>query len=144
MSVNSYGIGGSNVHVSFRCLDYLTSTVTNTREQIVIDSAASFGIKTPSAKIPSTEKSRKSLLLFSAGHEESLKRVSDNIKEYLNIYPDRREDTAYTLASRREHMKLRNFSVFGDASELFQVSAKVKYSGVSKVAYIFTGQGAQW
>jgi len=112
---------------------------------LVIDSAASFGISKPSPKVALAETSRKTLLLFSANHEESLKRVSEGIKEYLNVHPQRIKDTAYTLASRREHMKFRSFSISkGGASESLQVSPKVKYSGMSEVAFVFTGQGAQW
>lgn len=125
MSVNSYGIGGSNVH-------------------FVIDSAASFGITQPAAKIAATESPRKSLLLFSANHEESLKRASENVKEYLSLHPDRADDTAYTLASRREHMKFRNFAVWKGSYEDWEVAPKVKSLGSSQAAFVFTGQGAQW
>ncbi|KAF2259662.1 putative polyketide synthase [Lojkania enalia] len=126
MSVNSYGIGGSNVH-------------------FVIDSAASFGIIPPSPKEFSADAPRKSLLLLSANHEESLKRLSESVKSYLGLHPDRVEDAAYTLASRREHMKLRSFVVWKGASpEGWEVAPKVKWPGPSKAAFIFTGQGAQW
>jgi acyl transferase domain-containing protein len=126
MSVNSYGIGGSNVH-------------------FVIDSAASFGIIPLSPKEFSADVPRKSLLLLSANHEESLKRLSENVKSYLGLHPDRVEDAAYTLASRREHMKLRSFMVWKGASpEGWEVAPKVKWPGPSKVAFVFTGQGAQW
>ncbi|KAJ4302895.1 Mycolipanoate synthase [Kalmusia sp. IMI 367209] len=124
MSVNSYGIGGSNVH-------------------FVIDSAASFGISKPKMASATNPRPRKNLLLFSANHEESLKKVAKNIEDYINIHPDRIDDISYNLAQRREHMKFRNFSVFRGAGEPFEVSPKVKYQAPSKVAFVFTGQGAQ-
>ncbi|KAH8596055.1 putative polyketide synthase [Bisporella sp. PMI_857] len=61
-----------------------------------------------------------------------INRISENIEAYLNTHPERIDDTAYTLAQRREHMKLRNFSVFQGPSEPFEVSARTRY------------QGAQW
>lgn len=125
MSVNSYGIGGSNVH-------------------FVIDSAASFGITPRVPKVAAAEAPKKSLLLFSANHEDSLKRASENVKEYLSLHSDRADDAAYTLASRREHMKLRNFAVWKGTTEGWEVAPKVKYSGPSQAAFVFTGQGAQW
>jgi acyl transferase domain-containing protein len=124
MSVNSYGIGGSNVH-------------------LVIDSAASFGI-TPPLREKSTEGPRKALLLFSANHDESLRRVGEGVKEYLDLHPERIADAAYTLASRREHMKLRNFAVWKGAEGGWDVAPKVKCPGPAEAAFVFTGQGAQW
>lgn len=129
ISVNSYGIGGSNVH-------------------FVIESAASFGIKQSHAitseSVPPPTKSPKKLLLFSANHEGSLKRVAEGVKDYLKEHPERVDDTAYTLAQRREHLKLRNFSIFQGADASFNVSAQTKYQGLAKSAFVFTGQGAQW
>jgi acyl transferase domain-containing protein len=115
--------------------------------KFVIDSAASFGLKKPEAALEAaalSPKPRKSLLLFSANHEESLKRVAENTTAYVNNHPDRVEHAAYTLAERREHMKLRSFGVFSGPNEPFEVSARVKYQGPSQVAFVFTGQGAQW
>lgn len=73
-----------------------------------------------------------------------MKRVAEDIEGYLNAHPDRIDDTAYTLAQRREHLKLRNFSVFKGSSEPLEVAARTKYQGPSQVAFVFTGQGAQW
>ena len=115
--------------------------------QFVIDSAASFGItkaRAASNTVSHPQRPRKKLLLFSANHEESLERVAANIEGYINAHPDRIDDTAYTLAHRRERLKLRNFSVFKGPSERFEVSARTKYQGPSQVAFVFTGQGAQW
>jgi acyl transferase domain-containing protein len=82
--------------------------------------------------------------LFSANHAESLKRVSENVESYLKDHPDRLDDVAYTLAQRREHLKQRSYGVFTDVSSTFDVSAPIKFQGPRKVAFVFTGQGAQW
>ncbi|KAK7703237.1 Mycolipanoate synthase [Diaporthe eres] len=127
ISINSYGIGGSNAH-------------------FVIDSAASLNLKAPasSARALAAKKSSKNLLLFSANHPESLKKVAMNIEEYAKDHPGRIEDLAYTLAQRREHLKLRSYCIVQDDTTPFQVSAQFKSQGPRQAAFVFTGQGAQW
>lgn len=146
ISVNSYGIGGSNAHVTFRRLSKIQS-LRLTCVQFIIDSAASFGLDTPHLHVKSITKQqvrRTSLLLFSANHAESLKRVGENIEAYLDVHPDRLEDLAYTLAKRREHLKLRTHCVFKDDDTPFEVSTQTRFQGVREAAFVFTGQGAQW
>ncbi|ROW06904.1 hypothetical protein VMCG_04176 [Cytospora schulzeri] len=127
ISVNSYGIGGSNAH-------------------FVIDSAASLGLDVPVSppQDVATKTPRKNLLLFSANHTESLKKIAVNIEEYVKSHPDRLEDLAYTLAQRREHLKLRSFCIVQDDTTPFQVSPQIKFQGPRQAAFVFTGQGAQW
>ncbi len=115
--------------------------------QFVIDSAASFGLKKPIVAPISSSKqqtSRKTLLLFSANHPESLNQVAENIEGYLRRHPDNLDDLAYTLAQRREHLRLRSFCVVKDDAAPFIVSSQKKFQGPSQAAFVFTGQGAQW
>lgn len=131
--MNSFGISGSNFH-------------------LILDSAASFGVASSPEKIPNgispkPDSTTTELLLFSANHAESLKAVSQGYREYAEQHPDRHRDLAYTLAERREHLKIRSFSLVGargrDAP--FEASPQVKPKGTAnKVAFVFTGQGAQW
>lgn len=145
VSVNSYGIGGSNVHVSSNNGKYHTENSLTNFYQFVIDSAASFGIKAlTSPKLNAGGKRRKNILLFSANHHDALKKVAENIQEYLVKYPERVDDLAYTLARRREHLKLRSYAVVTDSLTPLEVSAQIKYQGPRTVAFVFTGQGAQW
>ena len=128
VSVNSYGIGGSNAH-------------------FIIDSAAQFGIgQQTHAQTSAFErhKPRKNLLLFSANHKDSLKQVAENVEDYLGKHPDRVDDLAYTLAERREHLKLRSYCVVKDDASPFEVSPQTKFQGSREAAFVFTGQGAQW
>lgn len=67
-----------------------------------------------------------------------------NIEEYVKDHPDRIEDLAYTLAQRREHLKLRSYCIVQDDTTPFQVSAQFKSQGPRQAAFVFTGQGAQW
>lgn len=65
-------------------------------------------------------------------------------QRYLGQHPDRLNSMAYTLAHRREHLKLRGFSVAESSSPL-QLTSNIKVvEQRAKVAFIFTGQGAQW
>ncbi|KAM7184617.1 polyketide synthase [Naviculisporaceae sp. PSN 640] len=138
-SVNSYGIGGSNAH-------------------FVIDSAASFGLGLPRS-IPralltyeltplTLPRKRPSLLVFSAGHPKSLRTMAQQNHEYLTQHSEQGlEDVAYTLAERRERFKYRGFSVISGASSIEKGAvdvAPVTSQGLEKVAFVFTGQGAQW
>ena len=112
--------------------------------QFIIDSATSFGVKTPSNTLSPSNQRRKNLLLFSANHAESLKKVAQNIEAYFREYPDRLGDLAFTLARRREHLKLRSYCVVKDDATPFEVSSQTKFQGPRQAAFVFTGQGAQW
>ena len=115
--------------------------------QFVIDSAASFGIQKPTPTINGTTKpqeKRKHLLLFSANHPESLKRVAENIEAYIEKHPDRLDDLEYTLAQRREHLKLRNYCIVQSDSASFVLSPQTKLQSLCQAAFVFTGKGAQW
>lgn len=81
---------------------------------------------------------------FSANHSETLKRITENIEVYCRKHPERLDDLAYTLAQRREHLKLRNFCVVKDNSAPFAISNQTKSQGPRQTAFVFTGQGAQW
>ncbi|PLB55540.1 putative polyketide synthase [Aspergillus steynii IBT 23096] len=125
ISVNSYGIGGSNAH-------------------FIIDSVAAYGVQCSGTHAPAVEKRSKSLLIFSANHVDALNEVAHNMECYLAAHPENAKDMAYTLAERREHLKLRSFSVVDGSSPGFHVSTPTKFQGLRKVAFVFTGQGAQW
>lgn len=120
ISVNSFGIGGSNAHV-------------------VLDSARSFGISPPALRTTKTPQ----LLVYSATSAESLKKMIANYEQFILRNPDRVTDLAFTLANKREHLLHRAFTVV----DLFQGSASsVTFKGNEKpnLAMVFTGQGAQW
>jgi acyl transferase domain-containing protein len=113
-----------------------------------LDSAASFGLAAPKSiplnpTLEEPQKSWKSLLLFSANHPESLRAIIQNYENYLEKHADSINDLAYTLSQRREHLKYRSFCVT-DGSVPFEVSPQTKSQVPSQVAFVFTGQGAQW
>ncbi|KAK5988830.1 Highly reducing polyketide synthase pspA [Cladobotryum mycophilum] len=125
IGVNSFGIGGSNAHV-------------------LLESAAEMGVARPSEPTRITDSHY--LLTFSAAHQDSLRQTVQKHEAYLRQHPDRLADLSYTLNARREPLPHRAFSVV-DASALDQpltISAFERASDVSTLAFVFTGQGAQW
>ncbi|KAF1990145.1 hypothetical protein K402DRAFT_371161 [Aulographum hederae CBS 113979] len=128
VSVNSFGIGGSNAHA-------------------VLDSARSFGIEPCVRARPQIEDAihdEPQLLLYSANSADSLKKMVANYGEYVEKNPDCIDDLAYTLANRREHLPHRTFAV-ASKSKLGS-SAPVVRAGTQSpnLVMVFTGQGAQW
>ncbi|KOS17128.1 Lovastatin nonaketide synthase [Escovopsis weberi] len=120
VSVNSFGIGGVNAHV-------------------IIESARQFGLSEHGGR-----------LTYSA---ESLDAQFKAVEEFVQ-----REsqvdlgDLAYTLAVKREHRPCRAFAVATatpDGIELSQSQPPKELSALTsprgpKIAWVFTGQGAQW
>ncbi|KAL8952153.1 MAG: hypothetical protein Q9222_001930 [Ikaeria aurantiellina] len=124
VSVNSFGLGGSNAHV-------------------IIDSAASFNLpKSDRAdRVPDTPH----LLLLSASSAPSLKNMIIGYEDWLIKRPDmadKLDDLAYTLANRREHLSHRAFKIVG-GSEIPASVGKMTNQSMNLIM-VFTGQGAQW
>ena len=92
VSVNSFGIGGSNAHV-------------------IVDSARIFN--TPKPVRESRLVSSPHLLLFSAGTAISLRKMKESFQDLVSDEPQDLQHLAYTLANRREHLAHRAFMVLG-------------------------------
>lgn len=126
VSVNSFGLGGSNAHV-------------------IVDSARGF---TAPKKIQDVDAgTQPQLLLFSAGSAPSLKTMTVDYEEWLSKKPNMAEvldDLAYTLANRREHLTHRGFKVVGGKTETTASPGKRMPSQPMNLVMVFTGQGAQW
>lgn len=120
VSVNSFGIGGTNAHV-------------------ILESAAHHNAETELDEGPETPQ----LLLYSANSQDSLEGVVKSHTEYLNKHPERIGDLAFTLSQRREHLPYRSFAV-SSKEQPGTVSAGTKSTQRPKLVFVFTGQGAQW
>ncbi|KAJ5653747.1 hypothetical protein N7490_000750, partial [Penicillium lividum] len=120
VSVNSFGIGGTNAHVIMDSL----SSVTHVQSDIP-----------PSRTTPR-------VLVLSAKNSKSLQKGVEKIKQYATGSPNDLNDLAYTLGTRRDHLAHRAFAIMDqDGGELeFERSQAIS----STTAFIFTGQGAQW
>ncbi|KAJ5297689.1 Acyl transferase/acyl hydrolase/lysophospholipase [Penicillium antarcticum] len=120
ISVNGFGIGGTNAHV-------------------ILESAKSFGLS-PVLKRPIAEPQ---LLVYSANTAQSLKNMKTAYETYIQKNPERVSDLAFTLSNKREHLPHRAYSVvntFGAAT----TSTSSNAGKPPNIVMVFTGQGAQW
>lgn len=134
VSVNSFGIGGTNAHV-------------------VIDSGASFGVgkKTETGnalKKFNVVQDTSQLLVLSANTPASLQSMIKQYQDFLDKASDSLNisDVAYTLANKREHLPYRSFILSGKDSlgAVAPPSTSSKAGNNPSIVMVFTGQGAQW
>ncbi|KAH7021375.1 KR domain-containing protein [Microdochium trichocladiopsis] len=129
-SVNSFGIGGANTHV-------------------VIDSAQSFlGCKSVAPMVNSGVQHTAAdphLVVLSANTSDSLRRQIENHRRYLEDNTHLLPEIAYILSARRDHLPYRTFAVVGQSAEInTSPTIKVTNTILPRLAFVFTGQGAQW
>ena len=107
-----------------------------------MDSAASFGLS--NAKSVSNSVPQPELLMLSAGHPKSLRSMQQNNQGYAAKHPGRLRDLAYTLSHRRERLPIRGFCITNGADDGTIHSPTSTGQPQKKIAFVFTGQGAQW
>lgn len=108
-----------------------------------MDSAASLCRQPSDVPVTTTSPNHPQLLVFSAHHPDSLKRSEDNYRRFVASHPCLIKDLAYTLGSRRPHLSYRSFCVTDGKSDI-ETSSPIKYKPSPQIAFVFTGQGAQW
>ncbi|KAG5978870.1 Type I Iterative PKS [Claviceps digitariae] len=125
VSVNSFGIGGSNAHV-------------------ILESAQMYCIPQRSVTQLSLE-AKPQLLLFSAASSSSLQSIKGQFNRWMERNPEKMGELAYTLAMRREHLTHRSFMV-ASLNKIPEITSQGRRIGNStpKLVMVFTGQGAQW
>lgn len=85
------------------------------------------------------------LLLLSAGHPDSLEQMQQSYQNYATKFPGRLDNLEYTLAKRREHLPIRGFCITkGDDVGVVMSQPLTSQPQKQPVAFVFTGQGAQW
>ena len=115
----------------------LTNSLTNGVTNVSVSSEDSWETVPPI--------SRPQLLVFSASHEASLSRSIEQYEHYLNQNTPSAPDLAYTLGAGREHKSHRAYCVTDDGKPPLTVSRPIKVSkNIPELAFVFTGQGAQW
>ncbi|KAL3444557.1 hypothetical protein BJX65DRAFT_310746 [Aspergillus insuetus] len=125
ISVNNFGVGGTNVHV-------------------ILDSASSLNLITNDERRSDTRPHPR-ILVVSVNSEKALSRQTENIKTYLDKNPHALRDLAYTLGERREHLAYRAFSLATEGQAIGPFNIGTTSCDVSpEVTFVFTGQGAQW
>ncbi|KAJ0168676.1 Lovastatin diketide synthase LovF [Colletotrichum tanaceti] len=141
IGVNSFGIGGTNVHIIIESAASVACYPTAVRGPGNVDTPPP---SPPLRREPAT------LLLFSASSEESLKRAVRGYQDVIQDNPLKLEALAYTLTHRRSHLAYRTFAVVagewtGSTAPEFLPAPTFRPKSESKdVAFVFTGQGAQW
>lgn len=85
-------------------------------------------------------------MAFTANDVESVRRGAAECSDFIAQHPEDLDDIAYTLGRRREHLSYRSFAVVDNENvKDVTFSAPVKTpAAVPSIAFIFTGQGAQW
>lgn len=132
ISVNSFGFGGSNAHVVLRKVPMVIGDLPQDRQST-----------TPR------------LFVLSAHDESAAKRKAENLGIYIEQHPEVFQkrlisDMAYTLGERRSHLQWRMAITAPSCSELanalnsISATPEVVASREPKVAFVYTGQGAQW
>ena len=129
-SINSFGFGGANAHV---ILEAASLHVPGYREITHFD----------------TQRIGHRLILpFSAHNDRSLEARVLDLAEH-NIAEESATNLAYTLSSRRSNLHTRGYLLAGSDSlkhDLTLENLRRPEASLSKLplAFIFTGQGAQW
>ncbi|KAL3480474.1 putative polyketide synthase [Aspergillus californicus] len=126
VSVNSFGIGGSNVHV-------------------IIDSAAQFAPTLQRRDALGAEEEPK-VLFMSAQAEDVLQKRIAQLVDFANRRNDGSlQDLAYTLAVRSSQLSYRAFAVI-DPSSPIDTSRFHAFHALKNpdLTFIFTGHGAAW
>ncbi|EZF22032.1 hypothetical protein H112_05022 [Trichophyton rubrum D6] len=123
ISVNSFGVGGANAHT-------------------ILESAASFCGTTK--KPNPIQCGGPCLLTVSAKNSDQLKERVKIVTDYLNEDVSQLRDLAYTLGVRREHLPHRAFIIAQLDQPINSVDFHTGQAKSSGLAFVFTGQGAQW
>ncbi|CRG87956.1 Lovastatin nonaketide synthase [Talaromyces islandicus] len=140
VSVNSFGIGGVNAHVVLESLEQYFKY-----DSRYLKPAPLLNGLGPENGVADVQQ----LMLLSTHSEYSLKEAINEHRMYLEQTDGSFKDVAYTLANRRDH-KARSHRAFAVATK---VNGELSFEATGpitaiepgpRVAWIFTGQGAQW
>ncbi|KUI60991.1 Lovastatin diketide synthase LovF [Cytospora mali] len=134
VSVNNFGFGGSNAHC------------------VLAKPPRRSG---PALPKPTYSGYEKRLFVLSASDETSAKAMMNNLVIFLEQHPEIFQkhllrNLAYTLSQRRSQLSWRVGIVAGSSSKLGEIlsSSEAKPIRASqhplKIAFVYTGQGAQW
>lgn len=147
-SVNSFGYGGTNAHAILdNAEQYLQKSGTNR-----FDTPNSSRISLPASQSPSEH-----MFVLSAPDEAALTRMTSQLGQHLSTlkFASDQEEKAYldqlsyTLSERRSRHGWKTFCTAPTASQLAVTLSttspkKLRSPDKARLAFCFTGQGAQW
>ncbi|KAF7533432.1 hypothetical protein G7054_g7092 [Neopestalotiopsis clavispora] len=137
ISVNNFGFGGSNAHCILAA------------PPVIVKKAGGDGYSQSNEP-----QQHQRLFTISASDETSAKKAMEQLTIFLEQHPEvfqkgLMRNLAYTLCQRRSHLPWRVAVTAKSASELAEALASsdikpTRTSQAPKVAFVYTGQGAQW
>lgn len=128
VSVNSFGVGGSNGHAILESADRCPRHIQTSAQ--------------------ANASSDRHLLVLSAKHPAALEERIAQLVEYMGKHPEcDLHDLSYTLCVRREHFVHRAFAVVNPRRQLSRADFRlplIPLGSRAEPVWLFTGQGAHW
>lgn len=157
-SINSFGFGGANAHVILEDAASYLARKGHVGRHFTTPRLITNGVNGHSngANGISKEEPKSRVFALSSNDADGVARQVESLQSYLPAKPDSKstadllDNLAYTLGSKRTVLPWKSFAI-ASSSETLQkalgnVPAVVRSSNtaVPKIAFAFTGQGAQW
>ncbi|KAE8353277.1 hypothetical protein BDV28DRAFT_110952 [Aspergillus coremiiformis] len=149
LSINSFGFGGTNAHVvmeEFQAHSKLSGSST------IYNVPSSGYLPIENIGYSSSEPIAPKLLVFSSQDEKGIERLQAAYNEHFATFAEHMDTKylsrlAYTLSDRRSLLLWRAFVFCNEEHDLLKgmkLSRPVKALMAPRLAFCFTGQGAQW
>ncbi|PFH63073.1 hypothetical protein XA68_18210 [Ophiocordyceps unilateralis] len=152
ISVNSFGVGGANAHAIIESAASFGLPQRDTGSETCSHGESGYSSPGSNERLSSEDSKRPDirtwprLLPLSANNAQSLRTRIEDMGRYISSRPDSLDAIAHTLGTRRDHLRHRSFCI-ADGLEKKQLDFTIpqkSFATAPDVAFVFTGQGAQW